>query len=546
MDHRSSDPRVASCLGCLAWGYGFIKGLCEACRNFARRWPPDECDTCQRRLPVKKGHCRLCWCQARLDRCHALGAAGTFTRLLPYVRRVRHQQLFLANLPAPIDLVGKALPQRRGVGTGAPGIPRKPPPPAASRPRGDWLQPPLFDHTARDYQRIRIDLRSSHALNNPWLGWALHLAQTLAETRGFDPAARATLNRALAMLLANHTDGETIRYSDIRRALRDRGNSAGHVAHVLEVMGILTQDQPRAFDTWLEGKLHQIAPAITKQVRRWAQTLHDGGPRIKACQDKTVRLYVAALRPVLLAWSARHQHLREISRDEVLAQLATLHGGQRRSTVTALRSLFGWATTSGVIFRDPTRRLNPLPTEPPTRQPLAPDQITPTVKAATQPHTRLAVVLAAVHAARQGDIRNMQLSDIDIGERRLTIAAHTRPLDDLTRNALNDWLNYRRQRWPNTANPHLFISRETALQLGPVSHHWLTRILRGMPATLERLRIDRHLDEAIISGADPLHLTEVFGIGQNTALRYAHAARQLLQGSIEEHHIDHREHPEPR
>jgi hypothetical protein len=31
-----------------------------------------------RSLPVMKGHCRLCWCQARLDRSAALdGAIGT-------------------------------------------------------------------------------------------------------------------------------------------------------------------------------------------------------------------------------------------------------------------------------------------------------------------------------------------------------------------------------------------------------------------------------------------------------------------------------------
>ncbi|MEU5725063.1 hypothetical protein ABZ783_25035 [Micromonospora sp. NPDC047738] len=66
------------------------------------------------------------------------------------------------------------------------------------------------------------------------------------------------------------------------------------------------------------------------------------------------------------------------------------------------------------------------------------------------------------------------------------------------------------------------------MRLGPVSHPWLNRILRGLPAALERLRIDRHLDEALVSGADPLHLAEVFGICETTTIRYAAAARQLL------------------
>jgi hypothetical protein len=142
--------------------------------------------------------------------------------------------------------------------------------------------------------------------------------------------------------------------------------------------------------------------------------------------------------------------------------------------------------------------------------------------------------LAAIHAARHGDILTMQLSDVDLGNRRLTVAGHSRPLDDLTYAALNDWLEHRRSRWPNTANPHLLISKGSAVRLDPVSQPWLNRILRGLPATLERLRIDRHLDEALASGADPLHLAEVFGICETTAIRYANAARQLLSMPIEQ------------
>jgi integrase len=42
------------------------------------------------------------------------------------------------------------------------------------------------------------------------------------------------------------------------------------------------------------------------------------------------------------------------------------------------------------------------------------------------------VALAAVHAARPAQIRALQLSDADLGNRRLTIAGKTRPLDDLS------------------------------------------------------------------------------------------------------------------
>ena len=58
---------------------------------------------------------------------------------------------------------------------------------------------------------------------------------------------------------------------------------------------------------------------------------------------------------------------------------------------------------------------------------------------------------------------------------------------------------------------------------------WANRILRGLPATLERLRIDRQLEEALTHRADPLNLAVVFVIDESTAIRYAASARQLLQ-----------------
>jgi integrase len=485
-------------------------------------------------LPVKKGYCRLCWSQARLDRSAALGGTiGTYTDLLPHARRVQHHQLFLAGLPAPRDLIGKPQQRRRGVGVGTPGITRKQPPPVAGRPRVHWIQPALFDAGPRDY-RLRADRRTHPTLDNPWLAWALYLAHILAEARGFDPIVHDALDRTLVMLLAEHAAGDTIRYSDIHRAVRPRGNSAEHAARVLQQMGVLHDDRTRAIDSWIDRKLDTVAPAIARHVRAWALGLIDGGPRTRPRRHNTLRIQLTALCPVLLDWSTRYEHLREITRDVVLEQIRPLTGKQRETTLQGMRSLFRWAKTNGIVFRDPTSRIKLAKAAGPIPQPLTADQIKPTVEAAGTPHARVAITLAAVHAARHSDIRAMQLSDVDLGNRRLTVAGHTRPLDELTHTALSDWLNYRSRRWPNTANPHLLISRESALRLGPVTHPWINRILRGLPATLERLRVDRQLDEAITSGGDPLHLAAVFGIADTTAIRYANAARQLLTTDVEQ------------
>jgi hypothetical protein len=76
----------------------------------------------------------------------------------------------------------------------------------------------------------------------------------------------------------------------------------------------------------------------------------------------------------------------------------------------------------------------------------------------------------------------------------------------------------------------------TALEAGPVGRVWVTRTFWGLTATLERLHVDRQLEEALAHGPDPLHLTAVFGIHDNTAIRYAEAARQILETPAEQHH----------
>ena len=81
---------------------------------------------------------------------------------------------------------------------------------------------------------------------------------------------------------------------------------------------------------------------------------------------------------------------------------------------------------------------------------------------------------------------------------------------------------------PDTANPHALITQQTANETGPVSPAWMARTFGGLGSTLEQLRVDRQLDEALTRGPNPLHLAAVFDIDAKTAVRYANNARQLL------------------
>ena len=71
-----------------------------------------------------------------------------------------------------------------------------------------------------------------------------------------------------------------------------------------------------------------------------------------------------------------------------------------------------------------------------------------------------------VHAARTAAIIALRLvEDVDLGHRRLTIAGRVRPIDELTHQILREWLDYRRTRWPCTANP------PDRFQLGDLDQH---------------------------------------------------------------------------
>jgi integrase len=152
---------------------------------------------------------------------------------------------------------------------------------------------------------------------------------------------------------------------------------------------------------------------------------------------------------------------------------------------------------------------------------------------ARQPAQRLIIALAAIHAARNWAIRHLTLDDLDIPNQRITIGGHRRRLDELTARALRGWLEHRRASWPHTPNRHVLIAGRTALGTGPVSHVYLHSHLGPHGFTIDRLRADRILHEALTAGPDPLHLALVFNLSHTTASRYTTLAQQLLEDDLE-------------
>ena len=105
----------------------------------------------------------------------------------------------------------------------------------------------------------------------------------------------------------------------------------------------------------------------------------------------------------------------------------------------------------------------------------------------------------------------------DIRDSRLAIGDRTIPLAPAVRQRIAAWLDHRNTRWPNTANPHLFVHFRSATTLDPVGKQWLQLTL-GLP--VRALREDRILNEAHATRGDIRRLVDLFGMSANAAGRY--------------------------
>ncbi|MFH9969842.1 hypothetical protein ACH4PR_53080 [Streptomyces mirabilis] len=139
---------------------------------------------------------------------------------------------------------------------------------------------------------------------------------------------------------------------------------------------------------------------------------------------------------------------------------------------------------------------------------------------------------AEVLAARATAIRRLTLDDLDLPNRRITIAGHAQRFGELPQQTLLAWLAQRRITWPKTPNRHVLINAKTALgtpwEPGLSVPNTSSGTCLHQGVYLERIRGDRVLHEALTVGADPLHLALVFNLSHTAASRYAAIAQNLL------------------
>lgn len=369
---RGAGALAISCQECFAWGV-LPSRRCVACRSFRQQHPDDgQCVGCGRMVPLKNGYCRLCWCQASADAKDVLTPT-----LLPYLERVRHHQLFFAKMQRQKARNGQSRLGKRG---------RQPrscsAEPAAAPPVTGWPQPPLFE-AHRDF--TAFDRRRHADLTNPWLLDTQREARRWGEARGWTDGVANDVDRALVILLSGHSYGEKVRYSQMLPALRAHGLSVGRAAEVLSLVGLLDDDRPCQFDAWLDRKLTDTSAGIRRDVEHWLRTLRDGGPRSRPRKLETTWNYLREIQPVLIDWSHRYEHLREVTREDILTAANAVSGSKRHHRIGALRSLFRHCKKTGTVFHDPAARIHAGRHEYGVVIPLQPNEISDALDAATGP-----------------------------------------------------------------------------------------------------------------------------------------------------------------
>ena len=360
----------------------------------------------------------------------------------------------------------------------------------------------------------------------PLLRAAAERARQLGEANGW---SRSTTRRAmdgLTALLDGRADGERITLTEIRARTPPTASSP-RVAEVLAGLGMLEDDTVPAVRAWIDRRTAELPPGFATAVREWLLVLLNGDARAKPRSSATIYVYCTTVEPLISRWSADRGHIREVTADDIRAGLDKLRGHQLNTAISAVRSLFRFAKKHGLIFANPAQRLKASAPEP-SLLPMTDDEIRAVEQAITLPGQRLIVALAAVHAARWEAIRDLTLDDLDLPNRRITIAGHSQRLCDLSRQAVRAWLDHRRATWPHTPNRHVIISEQTALRDMAVTRSYLNWNLLRYGISVERIRRDRILHEALTGRPDPLHLSLTFGISDRPASQYARIARDLL------------------
>jgi hypothetical protein len=499
--HPKAPQQPGSCKDCYAWGVvRKHKWLCWGCRSWRTKFEISTCTSCGREITVDSDSvCRLCWRQAASLRWTKTGLSLTDANC-------HGQQLFLANL------------HQRGkrAATVAPAVPRPTRFPLATPPR------PVAHRQLTLVDPPRDLLAGKQAGFPPpsepeIVGYLLDRMREHANQHGWSSKTIKRARRAIEILFAlQDTPGAPIKTSVIHQ-LPTIELPAERIRDFLAQHRWVEDDRIPVIQTWFDNQVAGLPTQMITELRLWSTVLwegHDTVPRSRARARNTVQIKLRWVLPTLRSWAAQGVHsLREVGRDEVIAALPA-SGNDRYTLGTGLRSVFTVLKAHKIVFINPTARLRLG--APERREPLPADRELIQQGLTSPDPTRAAMTaLLAFHGLAPGELRTLLQTDIRDG--RVHLNGRTILLAEPVRVRLAAYLNYRNQRWPHTANQHLFIHHRTALGTKAVGTRWPGLVL-GTAA--RDIRTDRILDEVRATGGDLRRICALFGMSVAGATRY--------------------------
>ncbi|MYX84747.1 MULTISPECIES: site-specific integrase [unclassified Streptomyces] len=353
------------------------------------------------------------------------------------------------------------------------------------------------------------------------------------DQRGWTRAQLGGSSRTLRILVAYLCVDAPIPESEVKAVAALSSNHQGaRVVNYLRRRGLLDAEEP------VNGQLaaarrtaDQLPKSFADVVHAWIDVLTGQGNKPSLARSpETINRYVRDVATTLRAWhTAGLSDPREITKEHIEDVLEPLRGTAARNIHVGLRSMLRALKRERLIFRDPARTVvlvvaRHLPA------PLPSDRLRGLLDKVPGVRDKLIVALAAVHALPTGQIRRLRLEDLDRARGQLQVRRpgrldHTVYLDELTMSLATAWIIERTERWPDCTNPHLIVSRQTAVNdLHPlVSVEVMRTPFKRGGVNADKLRQDRLFDEARHT-ADPVRLVRVFGLSNETATKYVHVA----------------------
>lgn len=344
-----------------------------------------------------------------------------------------------------------------------------------------------------------------------------HYVREWAAERGWAKNPTLRVRQAMRILLGTQdTPGAPIRASDVQ-ALSAIGLPAVQISRILTAVDLLQDDRVPAIVPWFDRKTADLPALMAGELRMWFDIMLNGSitpPRRRPRDEKTARLLLLHSLPAVRKWAAAgHTSLREITREHVLDALPE-SGTARSHQSQGLRSVFRILKARRTVFSNPTARIRTEQAERRDPLPLAPAAVRQSIDNG-HPASALVAALLAFHGLMPGQIRQLQLTDIQ--DSRLHLDDRTVPLAHPVRQRLTAYLDYRQHRWPRTVNPHLLINLQTARHTQAVGPMWFHRILDLTP---RQLREDRILDEVLATNGDLRRACDLFGMTVHGLTRY--------------------------